>query len=1610
MNNSDNQNLVDGIAVIGLAGRFPGARNIDEFWQNLATGRETISLFSDEELLASGVSPALLADPNYVKARGILGDADLFDAAFFGFSPKVAELMDPQHRLFLECAWEALEDAGYDSERYAGRIGVYAGESMNTYLLVNLYSHLNLVASAEGLQAAIGNDKDSLTTEASYRLNLRGPGVTVQTSSSTSLSAVHVACQSVLNYECDMALAGGVSIHFPEKAGYLHHDGGPTSLDGHCRAFDAQAQGFVSGHGAGIVVLKRLADALADGDRIYAVIRGSAMNNDGSLKVSYMAPSVEGQVEVVALAQALAGVEAETISYVEAHGTATALGDPIEVAALTKAFRANTDKRNFCAIGSVKTNIGHLDSAAGVAGLIKTVLALHHKQIPASLHFERPNPQIDFDNSPFYVNTQLTDWKTNGHPRRAGVTSLGMGGTNAHAILEEAPMVEGAGPSRPWQVLLLSAKSTAALDNATVNLAQHLRQRPELNLADMAYTLQVGRRAFTYRRVVVCQAAEDAATALEGSDPQHVFSERQEARQRPVAFLLSGQGTQYPNMSQGLYETEPLFREQVDRCAELLKPHLGRDIRELLYPNPVEPSFPRRRASSAQDLDARLRGNDSSTPTEDAEAEPLTQTANAQVALFVVEYALAQLWQSWGLKPVALLGHSLGEYVAACLAGVFSLEDGLKLVAARGRLMQSVEPGAMLSVTLSEIEVQKYLKGGLDLDEPPLRLRAAHPERSEAQSKETPRSAQGAGLWLAAVNAPGLTVLSGTFEAIDQLEQQLTAEGIGYRRLVTSHAFHSGMMEGIVGEFVKVAKTIKLNAPQIPYISNISGTWITADEAMSADYWGRHIRAAVRFGDGVAELLKEPDLVLLEVGPGRVLSTLSKQSEGGSARTVLTSLRSVQESEADEEYLLRMVGKLWLAGVEIDWPGFYAGERRQRVSVPTYPFERQRYWIEPLKESASRRPVEQSGKRTDIADWFYLPSWKQTLPLPSVALESLRAEPRCWVVFMDDAGLGAALTQRLGEAQQDVIQVMAGEKFSSLGAEVYCLNPRQAEDYRALLADLRAQGKTPNVIAHFWSVTSPKESARPLAGDFEQAQFLGFYSLLYLAQALGEQRWDGAIQIEIISNQLQSLSGEEPVSPAKATILGPAKVIPQEYPNIICRSIDVALPASNGWRIERLISQLLAELSAKPSDLMVAYRGAQRWTQTFEAVRIEKPSVPLPCLRDGGVYLITGGLGGIGLVLAEHLAKTMRAKLILVGRSVLPAREEWSQWLEAHTEPDDVSRKIKKVQALEALGAEVLLLNADVAQLEQMQSVIAQILKRFGGLQGVIHAAGVVREKSFRAIQEIGVEECAVHFAPKVDGARVLEEVLRDQALDFCLLFSSLSSVLGGLGSAAYAAANLFIDSLAHEHNRTHPTAWTSVNWDAWRLEAELGQSLSATLAELAITPEEGAQALERILSLNPVAQIIVSTGDLQGRMNEWVTLESLHAPISASSAEPALLHPRPNLQNPYVAPRTEIERTLAQIWQTTLGIQPVGIHDNFFELGGSSLSGIQVIAQLKKEFNVPIPTVSLYEGPTVSALAKIINPDQEGAEAAYDDNRSRGERRRDKKRKRLSDQDPKGL
>ncbi|MDE3155379.1 MAG: SDR family NAD(P)-dependent oxidoreductase [Acidobacteriota bacterium] len=1347
----------DAIAIVGLAGRFPGAASIEAFWRHLCAGTEAIRTYTDADLAAAGVPAAALAQSGFVKAGALLDGVDRFEPAFFGFTPREAELLDPQHRLFLECAWEALETAGYDPARYAGPIGLFGGASLNTYLLFNLAPNRSLIESVGFYQTCIANDKDSLTTQAAYKLNLRGPCVTVQTACSTSLVAVHLACQQLLTFQCDLALAGGVSVKVPHVPGYQYQEGGIASPDGHCRPFDAAAQGTVSGSGCGVVALKRLDDALADRDTIVAVIRGSAVNNDGSQKVGFTAPGVDGQAEVIALAQAVAGLPPETIGFVEAHGTGTPLGDPIEVAALTKVFRASTDRRGFCALGSVKSNIGHLDAAAGVAGLIKAALAVQRGCIPPTLHFREPNPRLQLADSPFFVNALAHDWTA--HPRRAGVSSFGIGGTNAHVVIEQAPARPPAGGSRPVQLLTVAARTERALEASAVQLAAHLRETPTAPLADVAFTLQAGRKPWPRRLAVVAGDAAEAAERL--TAPAGTPGAISGAARTPapgVAFLFPGQGAQRPGMGAALYRAEPTFRADVDRACERLQPILGVDLRELLL------------ADEAQAAAAVGR---------------LTQTAVAQPAIFVVEHALAQLWMHWGVQPAAMIGHSLGEYVAACLAGVFTLDDALALVAERGRLMQTAPAGAMLAVALPAREVAGWL------DEE---------------------------LALAADNAPRASVVAGPAPAIARLEAAFGARGVACRRLQTSHAFHCALMDPILDAFGEAVARTARRAPAIPFVSNLTGTWIQAEEAVDPSYWVRHLRHTVRFTEGARTLLAGSGLLPLEVGPGRALAGFCRQVAGGSD----DGLPAVASLPGDDEVrdLLAAAGSLWVNGVAIDWEGFHDGERPGRVPLPTYPFERTRCWVDPPAAdvdapapAAAPEPTAtaMSGTRgpdaAPVDGMFYVPRWQPQ----DVAAAGGEAGPA--LVVLGTGGEGRELARGLARAGRTVRTARPGGPFGPDGADGAYIVPPNREGFTALLDALAAGDARPRIIYYAAGAADAERT--------DEALTPAFFGLLGLAQAIGASGRQDPVSIVAVASGLFAVTGQEMLrAPAQALLLGPCHVIPQEYPHVACRLVDVGPLTGEAWT-----AVLEAETPAPGSDVVVAYRDGTRYVRTFEPIAVSAPVPDRARIRRGGVYWITGGLGGVGLAIAHHLARTGGARLLLTGRAEVPPRASWEARVREAAPDDRLAARLRELLEIEREGGEVIACRADVTDAAAMEAAATEARRRFGRIDGVVHAAGVpgggvIALKTVEAARRV--------LDPKVEGTVVLASLLDPRETGFLVLCSSIAGLQGGFGQVDYAAANAFLDAFAAHHARARGLFTTAIDWDAWR---EVGMAVDAAEA-----------------------------------------------------------------------------------------------------------------------------------------------------------------------------------
>lgn len=1346
------QSLVsDGdIAIVGMAAQLPGAANVAEYWDNLCRGVESIQPVSQADLVARGESRARMSDPNYVPSAAILGQFDEFDAEFFGLSPKEAAIMDPQHRKFLETCWHALEDAAHVPERFAGNIGVWAGCGMGSYFYWNVCSNRDLVDGVgHFLLRHTGNDKDFLSTRVSHVFDLTGPSINVQTACSTSLVAIHMACQSLNSGESDMALAGGVTIEMPHGVGYLYKENEILSPDGHCHAFDHRAQGTVFGSGAAVVALRRLSDAIADGDHIWAVIKGSAINNDGAAKAGYLAPSVEGQAQAISEALVMSGVNSDSIGYVECHGTGTALGDPIEVAALNQAYARVTDgtRAGPCRIGSVKTNIGHLDTAAGSAGLIKSALAVHHGRIPASLGFDKPNPAIDFDGGPFQVNASLSDWPLPGI-RRAGVNSLGVGGTNAHCVLQQPPMPAASQDSDwPFHIIAVSGRSKAALDANAQAMAAWLLAHPDVDLADLSFTLTQGRRQFDRRRVLVAQDAAQAAALLANPDTRLVFDHQQVAEAAEPVFMLPGGGAQYAGMARGLYETEPVFRDWMDRGLDHMAQAHGTDLRALWLPE----------AGAEAQADQRL-------------LQPSLQLP----LLMITEYALAQLWISWGVQPTALIGHSMGENTAACIAGVMSFQDCIGLVRLRGQLFDRVPAGGMLSVPLEPAEFQAELDAlGLDL---------------------------------AAVNGPGMSVVSGPDAVLDQFAAKMAAREIECQRIAISIAAHSRMLEGILAEFRGYLASIALHPPQIPIISNRTGQPLTAEQATSPDYWVQHLRGTVRFADGIAHLAQNPDRIFLEVGPGRAMQAMAKAHPAVNANQVISTLRHRDHATGDDTYFMAALARVWATGGAIDWDQIWGGAQRRRLSLPGYQFQRKRYFIERSSSAATEAEAE-LARIEEPAAWGWRPAWK----LASPALEIGPDGPvvngvQTWLIFADALGIGDQLASRLRALGQRVATVHEADIFADKGQGRFTLPVESdREGYEILLAALAGQDLVPQRIVHLWSVTqgaSFRAGSSLLNSQLER----GYFGLLHLAQALASEMADAKVELIAICNDALRVADEAVASPEKATAAGPIRVMPHEMPHISARLVDIRLPEK---RPETVAAMLLEEALAPSGAAVAAWRDGRRFEQALEQVALADDG--MAGIPDGAVCLITGGFGGIGQAIARELAPR-GARIALTTRG-----------------PVDAGPVVAAVKRLEALGAQVLAIRADVTSPEDMARAAAQVRTQFGGLDVVLHAAGVIRDSLIAAKTD---DDSWDVLAPKLLGTRALIEALKDDPVKLTVLFASTSSVIAPAGQADYVAANEYLNAVA----RSAPAALgrtVAVNWGVW---ADAGMAARALGIENAVS------------------------------------------------------------------------------------------------------------------------------------------------------------------------------
>lgn len=1439
------------IAVIGMAARLPGARNFDDFWALLEARDSGLRRIGADDLEAAGVPVSRLDEPGYVPVWGGPEGADGFDTGFFGYTPHEAEVLDPQQRVFLECAWHALEDAGHDGARVPDRIGVFAAASLSSHLL-------RAAGRADPLVAGLSNIDGMVAARTSFHLDLKGPSIGVQTTCSSSVVAIHQAIQSLLSGQCDMALAGAVAVNQVRPEGYVFQEGGIAAPDGVCRPFDAAAAGTVFANGAGVVVLKPLDAALADGDTVHGVLAGSAVNNDGAMKISLTAPSVGGQAAVLSAALKAAHLDASAIDYVEAHGTGTALGDPIEVTALNRSYGPGlqTSGRR-CGLGSVKGNVGHLDAAAGMAGLFKILLAFRKEVLPGTANLTSPSPKCSFGS--FDLLGEGRAWPRDpARVRRAGLSSFGIGGTNAHLIVEEPPLTGRAdtGDDGP-QLLPLSARSDEALARLRSDLAAALDRTDAPGLGDTAFTLQTGRRGFVKRQVIVARDTAEAARALRrDADSAEPLDGKPN-----IVFLFPGQGSQRAGMARDLHAAEPAFRAALDACLDAMPD--GGELRGLL----LDPD----------DASGRIH-----------------QTRLTQPALFAVEYALARLWMARGIEPVAMVGHSIGEYVAACIAGVFDLDTAARLVSARGRLMQDCEPGAMLAVMISEAEA-----------------RAALPE----------------GVEIAAINGPRATVLAGDRAVIADMAERFDRSGMGCRMLDTSHAFHTSAMDPALDAFRKFVGEVTLNAPAISILSNVTGDWMTEEQACDPGYWVSQLRQPVRYGDCVAQLAPLDNLIALEVGPGAGLGRLARQQLPSGARSI-ASLPDAGAKDGAAE-VLRATGALWMAGADPDWTALHDGPRR-RVSLPGYPFEHRTCWLPPAVPCGA--PAADFSRPES---WLYQPVWTR---LPA----GQRREPGRMVVF------GAkALRTALGSLPDGWIAVERSDGACETRDDGFAIDPREPEHYRALLAALDERGVTVDGFVSAWGLGERGEGV----GDL-------YPGTVALAQALAGAEMKGTLTI--VGAGICEVTGSEALDPSATMALGLLRVLPQEVPGLDCRVIDLD-PAEIGGAVRGLHAAL-----GPTRETVLALRGGYLWTARHDPAPLD----PAPRAAQQGPYLVIGSVpDGLSLAYARAVRETMDAPLIVAGQGV-PAPADWDNWIARHEAQDPMSVFLSTLRDAGGTEANVLVLDGDTSDAGWLGEALDTAEARFGPLAGVFFT-GAMGDSTFCPLDQLDDAVTEAIVADKLRGLTALRTALKGRSPAFCLVQSSLSVLTGGPGWAAYAAANAWIEAeTALARRDPGETVWQSIAWDVAETSS-YGPEAARLSKVRVLTGAEVWDATQSVLAHPGVGHAVVTPGSLEARIKTAAT------PAQAETEAPA---ERPS-STPYVAPRDDYESAVAAVMSEMMGLRQVGAEDNFFELGGHSLLAIQIINRLRRDFDVELPVRAiLYEAPTVAGVAQALKAAREAA------------------------------
>lgn len=1445
------------IAIIGLSGRFPKSDNIEEFWKNLVEEKELIHFFTDDELKEKGIEKKVLNRKNYIKAASFVANTNFFDYPFFKYTLDEARIMNPQTRMMHHLVWEAIEDAACDIERYTKKIGVFLGA--NKDLNWSLYTSLTNDVNVDELTKSKMSNPNFMASLIAHKLNFKGPCYFIDTACSTSLSTVHLACRSLLLSECGTAVVGGIRLLSENDYGYKYQEGSIMSIDGHNRSFDSQSSGTIGSDGAGVVVLKRLEEAIKDNDNIYAVIKGSAMNNDGNAKAGYTMPSVTGQIECIKLAHKIAGVEPEDISYIEAHGTGTKIGDPIEIESLNIAFNNSTSHK--CAIGTVKSNMGHADEAAGIAGLIKTALSLNHKTIPASLHYESPNPTINFNEGPFYVNHSSKKWENvDGKARTAGVSSLGIGGTNIHVILQEAPLNENTKVKSKYKLVRYSAQTENALERYEEKLLKFIEHKKEVSIEDLSYTLQIGRKQFDFRKYLIVKEGDDLIQALKD---KNTFATALSPKNN-IIFMFSGQGSQYVNMGKDLYQTYPLFKETLDQGLLYLKEFNDFDYKNILF-----------NADGAADT-------------------RINETLFTQPILFLFEYTLAQLLISFGVKPNYMIGHSLGEYVAATIGGVFTFKDALKIVAKRAELMSKVPKGEMLSIGISINQIKKEIIEGVSV---------------------------------AAINAHDSFVVSGTETNIALVKKQLEEEEIPFVLLKTSHAFHSTMMNEIQEDFEKELESITLQKSEIPFISNITGKFRTDEESTSIKYWSNHILEKVEFEKGIKELIALNNSLFIEVGPGRTLATFYKKSQNINLENdVITTVKHHKETVDDDKYFTDFLGQLWSNGIDINWEVYYEGGKPNRLSIPTYDFDR---YDVPSKvtidENFLKRDALEPGKK-EISESVYILSWKYIPRSKNKGTLFSKAEK--YLFFNDGSSFNNELIKKLKTDGKHIIEIVKGERFEAENPNKIIVNPEVLGDYEELNSHLRTVNFKFDFIIYAWELSH--KNATEVHRKYQDYN-LTFNTIQTIIKAFKLDEITEPKKIAVINDKNNTVTGAENSTNINQHTETMLNVLTQEFVNIYATSIDIDV----NDELEKSVFEVSGELEMETKYYKVAFRNGRRWIPNYESLEIgQKDKYRAPIIKEKGNYLIIGMLDDIEYALAAHLLKEYQANVIILSNAF----------------PQQWNKKQKQLyEKLKEYSGTITSLHVDIADYESFLLAFESIESEHGTIDGIVHMARNIDITEIALVNTITDNIIEKHFSPRVNGFLNIERITRDRKVDFVKVISSLSSFLGGISYGAYASASALMDSIVLQKAKAN---WSIINLD--RVQEE----------EPWINQKEVVTTFHNSFIYEDIKQIIVSKRDI-------------HNPVSAIKKEvKSILNAeinRKTLKTSYAEPKTEKESQMVKIFEDLFGLKGVGTQDDFFSLGGDSLKAMVLINILKKETGIAITIAEIFSNKTVYDLSLLI-------------------------------------